>query len=159
MTLTSKTQHLISKNSFFDFFYKKRYDFFSFFLNVFHYNIVPGSYVYVFISHNALPFIFSVFLKSGGINFFINFIKFEVIDGICIGVYRKYNGSSLILRFFIEKFMVEKSILIFSPIYINFIQADVPKSHKFSFKHLKSKLFFLAGYSHKSFLRHLYFMR
>jgi len=117
---------------------------------------IVGKLIEIHLSFEVVPFLFSIFLKSGGYRFFDFFLNTYTCEGVCVAIKSRGFGSSFVLRNVSGSVMYDRAMLFFSPLLVKFKYAfqRIPKNQQK--KHFKAKLYYSKAYSQKSLLANLF---
>jgi len=115
-----------------------------------------GRVLEIHLSFDVIPFVFSLFLKSGGYRYFSFFLKTYTYDGVCVAVKSRGFASSLTVRAVDAGFTYDRFILLFSPLLIKLKYVRPVVSGAKIKNTFKAKMYFLKAISQKRLIAKLF---
>jgi hypothetical protein len=115
-----------------------------------------GRILEIHLSFEIVPFLFSLYLKSGGYKYFGFLVKTYTYQGICVAVKSSGFSSSVFVRNVSGAVTYDRFIHFFSPLVIKLKYVRPVVSGAFLKKTFKAKLYFFKGVSQKKLIANLF---
>ena len=145
----------ISKENFFSVYYKRNGFLRTFYSQITRLQLV-GRVLELHLLFSTVPFLFSLYLKSGGYKYFTFFIKTYTYEGVCVALKSRGFASSIVIRNVDGGVLYDRFILLFSPLLIKIKYVSPNVSGARLKKKFKAKLYFLKAKSQKKLIGQLF---